>query len=164
MTRCIVLSLLVVASGCTADPEMAKKVDRSFPTAPAPLATPILCPISGAEVTAESPQAWFNVYPVLCQTDADRKQFAALKAEARARAASEQVLPQKRISNATCPMSGEPLDAGAVPILFEGEIYGFATMADANDFRALNAKPAKQRKIIAEWKASSGESGTALAR
>ena len=76
--------------------------------------------------------------------------------KARARAASEQVLPQKRITNATCPMSGETLDAAAVPILFDGQIYGFASLADANDFRALTAKPEKQRKIIEQWKASGG--------
>jgi len=161
MTRGLAITLLALASACTADPELAKKVDRSFPTEPAPLAPPVSCPITGEEVTADSPQAWFNVYPVYCRTEADRKQYATLKAGQRARAAAEQVLPQKRIANATCPMSGETLDAGAVPILFEGEIYGFASLADANDFRALTAKPEKQRKIIAEWKASSGETGTA---
>lgn len=156
LARALVLVVLPLVAACAADPELARKVDRSFPTAPAAPSAPILCPITGEEVTAESPQAWFNVYPVFCLTEADRKQFATLKPKARARAASEQVLPQKRITNATCPMSGETLDAAAVPILFEGEIYGFASLADANDFRALTAKPEKQRKIIERWKASGG--------
>lgn len=156
LARTIALVTLPLVCACTADPELAKKVDRSFPTEPAAPHAPILCPITGEEVTVESPQAWFNVYPVYCLTEADRKQFATLKPKARARAASEQVLPQKRITNATCPMSGETLDAAAVPILFDGQIYGFASLADANDFRALTAKPEKQRKIITEWKASSG--------
>ena len=80
-----VLSLPLVAA-CSADPELAKKVDRSFPTVPAKPPGPILCPITGEEVTVESPQAWFNVYPVYCLTEADRKQFATLKPAARARA------------------------------------------------------------------------------
>jgi hypothetical protein len=164
MPRLAAFLPLALVAGCAADPEVARKVDRSFPTVPAAVPPPMLCPVSGEEVTAASPQAWFNVYPVYCRTDADRKQFAALKPGSRARAAAEQVLPQKRIANATCPMSDETLDAGAVPVLFEGEIYGFASRADANDFRALTAKPEKQRKIIADWKAASGESGTAAER
>jgi hypothetical protein len=156
LARTLALVAFPPVAACTADPELARKVDRSFPTEPAAPPIPILCPITGEEVTVKSPQAWFNVYPVHCLTEADRKQFATLKPTARARAASEQVLPQKRITNATCPMSGETLDAAAVPFLFEGQIYGFASIADANDFRALTAKPEKQRKIIEEWKASGG--------
>jgi len=156
LVRTLALASLPLVVACSADPEIAKKVDRSFPTEPSAPPAPILCPITGEEVTVADPQAWFNVYPVYCRTEADRKQFATLKPAARARAASDQVLPQKRITNATCPMSGETLDAAAVPILFEGEIYGFASLADANDFRALLAKPEKQRKIISEWKAAGG--------
>lgn len=157
LTRFLPLSGLALLTACSADPELAKRVDRSFPTEPIVLASPLVCPITGEPVTVESPQAWFNVYPVYCSTEADRKQFASLKPASRARAAADQVLPQKRITNTTCPMTGEPLDAASVPILFEGRIYGFKSTADANDFRALNAKPEKQRKIIEAWKASSGE-------
>ena len=105
LARTLALVALPPVAACTADPELARKVDRSFPTEPAAPPIPILCPITGEEVTVKSPQAWFNVYPVYCLTEADRKQFATLKPTARARAASEQVLPQKRITNATCPIA-----------------------------------------------------------
>ena len=76
--------------------------------------------------------------------------------EQRARLAAEQVLPQKGIANTTCPLTGEPLTANASAVAFEGTVVGFATPADAAQFRSL--KPEKQSKLIADWKTESSAS------
>lgn len=157
------LASLPLAVGCsgTAKPTTtATAVNPAFVTAPAPLTGEIRCPITGEPVTTESPSAMYGVFPVYCLSLEDARQFSTLPPEKRASLAAAQVLPQKRIVNATCPLTGEPLTAAAAPVLYEGVIIGFASVADANQFGSMSAK--KKSECIAAWQAS-GESGMRLA-
>lgn len=131
--------------GCAASPAT---VAASEPTH-AETRVEMTCPITGEPVGESSPSALYGIYPVRCASVADAKQFASLSPARRAAAAAPQVLPQKRIANRTCPLTGEPLTAAAAPVEYEGRILGFASMADANQFRSL----AKDRKaaLVAEW-------------
>ncbi|MBL9120374.1 MAG: hypothetical protein JNL80_10725 [Phycisphaerae bacterium] len=133
-------------TGCAADARTAS------PVAPGAVAGSMLCPISGEPVSEASPNALYGIYPVYCSTIADAKQFASLSPSKRAAAAAEQVLPQKRIANRTCPLSGETLTAAAAPVTYEGVIIGFASVADANQFGSL-AK-GKKAEMIAAWRAN----------
>lgn len=108
------------------------------------------CPVSGEAVTEEDAVAYFETYPVYCKGRENARQFASLEMRQRARLAAEQVLPQKGIANATCPLTGEKLTAAAAPVLFEGTVIGFASAADANQFRSLT--PEKKARLIAQWK------------
>ncbi|MFO0828002.1 MAG: hypothetical protein U0572_07605 [Phycisphaerales bacterium] len=158
---CAALACAIALSGCASDGPKSTStiapVNKAYVTAPAPLTGDITCPISGQPVTTHSPNAMYGVFPVYCATLEDARQFAALPKAKRAELATAQVLPQKRITNATCPLTGERLTAAAAPVLYEGEIIGFASVADANQFMSLPAK--KRKQCIDEWKASAA-SGT----
>ena len=112
----------------------------------------LVCPVTGETVTTESEAAFFECYPVYCLDRASARQFASLEAKQRARLGAEQVLAQKGIANTTCPITDEALTAAASPAVFEGEVIGFASLADANQFRSLPVE--KRAKLIAQWKAA----------
>ena len=146
---------LAALTGCTSTP--------STTPAPAPLASTVLhtepvvlaemtCPVTGEVVTCESAVAYFECYPVYCVDRASARQFASLEMKQRARLAAEQVLAQKGIRNTTCPITGDTLTAAGSPAIFEGEVIGFASAADANQFRSLPAE--KRTKLIAQWRES----------
>lgn len=82
----------------------------------------------------------------------DAEQFAVMPREKRAKLAAVQVLPQKKISNATCPITGQTLTAAAAPVTYEGVVIGFASVADANQFSSLPA--AKKKSLIDQWRSS----------
>lgn len=109
-----------------------------------------LCPITGEPVTDADEAAFFETYPVYCKGRENARQFASLSAEQRARLAKDQVLAQKGIANTTCPLTGEALTAAAAPVVYEGTVVGFASLADANQFRSLNAE--KKAKLIERWR------------
>lgn len=114
-----------------------------------------LCPITGEPVTELDEAAYFETYPVYCKGRENARQFASLGAKQRALLGKDQVLPQKGIANTTCPLTGETLTAAAAPVAYEGEVIGFASAADANQFRSLNKE--KKAKLIAQWKAEQAE-------
>lgn len=109
------------------------------------------CPVSGETVTDLDEAAFFGSYPVYCKGRDNARQFASLESKQRARLGADQVLAQKGIANETCPLTGEKLDANAAAVVYQGQAIGFASAADANQFRAL--KPEKQAKLIEQWKA-----------
>ncbi|MBL9149364.1 MAG: hypothetical protein JNM94_11780 [Phycisphaerae bacterium] len=166
VSRVSTLAFVALASAltaaCTTTPTSAPAqtlaVNRAYVTSPAPLTGEILCPITGEVVSTSSPNAWYGVFPVYCATVSDARQFTTLAKPQRAKLAAAQVLPQKRITNTTCPLTGEPLTAEAAPVLYEEVIIGFATVADANQFNSL--APAKKKKIIDEWRASEAAPAT----
>ena len=128
------------------------------------LITPIVmtsmqCPITGEDVTELDEVAFFECYPVRCKGRENARQFAALPMNQRAKLATDQVLPQKGIDesrgNSTCPITGETLTASAVPVVYEQVVIGFASTADANQFRSLKAE--KKALLIAQWKADEAE-------
>jgi nitrous oxide reductase accessory protein NosL len=112
------------------------------------------CPITGETVTDADAAAYYESFPVYCKGRESARQFAALDAKQRARLGSEQVLPQKGIANKTCPLTGETLDARATAVVYDGAAIGFASAADANQFRSL--KPDQKAEIIADWRTSGG--------
>ena len=142
----------VVAPGCQSG------IKSTLPTVE--VITPIvqterLCPITGEPVTELDEAAFFETYPVYCKGRENARQFASLSASQRARLAKDQVLPQKGISNATCPLTGETLNAAAAPVVHEGEVIGFASLADANQFRSL--RPEKKARTIERWRAETAK-------
>lgn len=158
--RAVLLASILVATsvaagtGCSTGPAA---------TSPSPAAIvaiqPIevrerFCPVTGDAVTECSEIAYFESFPVYCKDRASARQLASLEPKQRARLAAEQVLPQKGIANATCPLSGEALTATAAPVVWEGSVVGFATPADANQFRSL--PEAKRAKLIEQWRADGG--------
>lgn len=112
------------------------------------------CPITGETVTDADAAAYYESYPVYCKGRENARQFAALDAKQRAKLGAEQVLPQKGIANKTCPLTGETLDARATAVVYEGAAIGFASSADANQFRSLKAD--QKAEIIADWRKSGG--------
>lgn len=110
------------------------------------------CPVSAEIVTDQDEAAYFDSYPVYCKGRDNARQFASLSSKQRARLASEQVLAQKGIANKTCPITGEPLNANASAVVYQGTAIGFASSADANQFRSLNADG--KAKVIKQWKAA----------
>ncbi len=122
--------------------------------APVTAAAAMNCPISGEPVTKNTLYvAYYGIYPVYCASLSDSTQFGSLPASKRAEVAATQVLAQKKITNTTCPLTGSALTAAASPVKYNETIIGFATSADANQFRSL--PKAEQQKIIDAWKASS---------
>jgi hypothetical protein len=113
--------------------------------------TEMVCPICGEPVTELDEAAYFESYPVYCKGRENARQFASLELKQRARLGADQVLPQKGITNRTCPLTGEALDARAAAVTYEGTVIGFSTAADANQFRSLKAE--RKAKVIAQWKA-----------
>jgi hypothetical protein len=140
--------LCALASGCQSNINSTLPVVETV----TPIAqTERFCPVTGEPVTELDEHAFFETYPVYCKGRENARQFASLSATQRARLAKEQVLPQKGISNTSCPLTGETLTAAASPVVYEGQVVGFASLADANQFRSLNAE--KKAKLIARWKA-----------
>lgn len=109
-------------------------------------------PISGEPITGEGHIGYYGMWQVRFQNGDNAKQFASLPKAKRAKVATVQVLAQKGITNTTCPMTGATLDAAAAPVKYDGKIIGFATVADANQFRSLNKE--KQAQMIEKWKQS----------
>ena len=162
MLRALCIPILVAFAGCASQPTStaAPTVNKAYPTQSAKIPGEIHCPISGEVVTTSSPCAMYGVYPVYCKTVEDARQFASLPKAKRAQLATEQVLAQKRITNTTCPLTGETLTAAAAPVLYDGTVIGFASVADANQFNSL--PPAKKKACIDAWKAT-GEKATSVA-
>lgn len=125
-------------------------VDHIAPIAQAEMT----CPITGEPVTDADAAAYYESYPVYCKGRDSARQFASLDAKQRARLGAEQVLPQKGIANKTCPLTGETLDARAAAVVYDGATVGFASTADANQFRSLKAD--QKAEIIADWRKSGG--------
>jgi len=115
------------------------------------LQTEMVCPICGEPVTELDEAAYFESFPVYCKGRDNARQFASLELKQRARLGADQVLPQKGITNRTCPLTGEALDARAAAVTYEGVVIGFASAADANQFRSLKAE--RKAKVIEQWKA-----------
>ncbi len=140
--------LLLVLTACNpAVKSTTPAIDVVMPI----LQTEMVCPICGEPVTELDEAAYFESYPVYCKGRDNARQFASLELKQRARLGADQVLPQKGIANRTCPLTGETLDARAAAVTYEGTVIGFASAADANQFRSLKAE--RKAKVIAQWKA-----------
>lgn len=144
------LALVVTGCSATKPPPSAQAVAA---IAPIPV-TERFCPVTGEPVDERSEAAYFESFPVYCKDRASARQLASLEPTQRARLAAEQVLPQKGIANGTCPLTGDALTATAAPVVWQGEVIGFATVADANQFRAL--PEAKRERLIAAWRTGGG--------
>ena len=153
--RATILACLCSTALCACNPAVKSTTPRIDPIAAIPVAE-MTCPVSGEPVTMLDEAAFFESFPVFCKGRVNARQFASLEMKQRARLAAEQVLPQKGIANTTCPLTGEPLTANASAVAFEGTVVGFATPADAAQFRSL--KPEKPSKLIADWKTESSAS------
>ena len=153
-------ALILASIGCSAAPTTTATTPTTAVLRVEPIVlTELVCPVTGETVTTESEAAFFECYPVYCFDRASARQFASLEAKQRARLGAEQVLAQKGIANTTCPITDEALTAAASPAVFEGEVIGFASLADANQFRSLPIE--KRAKLIAQWKAAMTEDGDA---
>lgn len=123
------------------------------PTAePAPTASLPIDPISREPVAGEGFVGYYGMWKVHFESAENAAQFASLAPAKRAKLAAPQVLKAKGIPNETCPLTGEPLTAAAAPVRYEGQVIGFASVADANQFNALTKK--KQAQIIGKWQGS----------
>ncbi len=155
----VVAATLSFLGACASTPPAGSSATSAAAPASAPRgAKTWTCPISGTEFKGDGQVAYFGMWEVHCCTRADAEQFAAMPPEKRARLAAPQVLPQKKITNTTCPLTGDALTAAAAPVTYEGVVIGFASLADANQFRSL--PPAKQKDVIDRWKSTSA-SGSA---
>lgn len=155
LTSAISLAILcALATGCQSNIKSTLPVIE--PITPI-VQTERLCPITGEVVTETDEFAFYETYPVYCKGRENARQFASLSAAQRARLGKDQVLPQKGISNTTCPLTGETLTAAASPVVYQGAVIGFASLADANQFRSLNAE--KKAKLIEKWKAEQASAG-----
>jgi len=149
-------ALILASIGCSAAPTPTATTPTTAVLRIEPIVlTELVCPVTGETVTTESEAAFFECYPVYCFDRASARQFASLEMKQRARLGAEQVLAQKGIANTTCPITDEALTAAASPAVFEGEVIGFASLADANQFRSLPIE--KRAKLIAQWKAAMTE-------
>lgn len=150
----LALMLLAVLGGCSSNPAAVPNAAPAVVAIPPIPVTERFCPVTGEPVDERAEIAYFESFPVYCKDRASARQLASLEPKQRARLAAEQVLPQKGIANASCPLTGEPLSALASPVVWEGTAIGFATPADANQFRSL-PEP-KRAKLIAAWRADGG--------
>jgi hypothetical protein len=137
----------LLALGCASTQKSTLPAVERYP---AIVQTEMTCPITGEPVTACDDAAFFESFPVYCKGRENARQFASLEMKQRARLGADQVLPQKGIANRTCPLTGEPLTAAAMPVVYEGQVIGFASAADANQFRSLKAE--KKAKCIEAWR------------
>ena len=153
--RLSIAAVLCPLALCACNPAVKSTIPKVDAIAAIPVAE-MTCPVTGETVTDLDQAAYFESYPVYCKGRENARQFASLESAQRARLAAEQVLPQKGIANATCPLTGEKLTANAAAVSFEGAVIGFASAADAAQFRSL--KPEKQAKLIADWKSESSAS------
>lgn len=127
----------------------------SAPSESASTAAPhaeVLDPITREPIQGEGHAGYYGQWKVLFNSSADAVQYATLPRDKRAKLAAPQVLAAKQITNTTCPITGETLTAAAAPAKYEGEIIGFASVADANQFKSLAKN--RQAKVIEKWKAS----------
>ncbi len=154
------VALAFASIGCSTTPASTSTSANAAVLRVEPIVlTELVCPVTGETVTIESEAAFFECYPVYCLDRASARQFASLEAKQRARLGAEQVLAQKGIANTTCPITDEALTAAASPAVFEGEVIGFASLADANQFRSLPIE--KRARLIAQWKAAMTEDSDA---
>jgi hypothetical protein len=142
-TACLAVFLILL--GCQSTPAA-----RGTAATPAPM----VCPVTGRTVEGEGASAYYGVYEIICVDREAANQFGSLPVRKRAQLAGPQVMARQGITNSTCPLTGKPLDAEAVAVTYEGRIYGFACLADANQFTALPRK--KQASIIADFNAAAG--------
>ena len=142
------ISLIVSAAGACASSQSSTIKTESVSTQNS---QSMVCPISGKPVTDESIyKGYFNSTPVYFASASDSTQYGSMPLKQRAKLAAPQVLAQKQITTTTCPLPGETLTANAEAVKYDGSIYGFASAAEANQFRSL-PKP-QQAKVIAAWK------------
>lgn len=153
--RLPMLAVLCPLALCACNPAVKNTIPKVDSIAAIPVGE-MTCPVTGETVTDLDAAAYFESYPVYCKGRENARQFASLESTQRARLAAEQVLPQKGIANATCPLTGETLTANAAAVSFEGAVIGFASAADAAQFRSLKAE--KQAKLIADWKSEASAS------
>jgi hypothetical protein len=111
--------------------------------------TEIVDPITQEPVDGSGHIGYFGQWQVRFNSAASAAQFAALPRAKRAALAAAQVLPKKGIHNSICPLTGETLTALAAQVTWDGTVIGFASMADANQFRAFTKE--KQAAVIAAW-------------
>jgi hypothetical protein len=129
LPSCALIAALPLAS-CTSDgtkTAAAPSTNPAYSAVPGAISGEIHCPVCGEIVTTSRPSAMYGIYNVYCCSSSDAKQFASLSAKKRAELAAAQVLPQKRITNETCPLTGAKLTAAAAPVMYAGVIIGFAT-------------------------------------
>ena len=107
-------------------------------------------PISNEPVSTDAHVGYYGQWQVRFNSTANAVRFASLPKAQRDVLAAPQVLAQQGIRNNVCPLTGATLTASAAGVMVDGSMVGFATMADANRFRALDR--AKQDAIIAAWK------------
>ena len=122
-------------------------------------ATAPVCPITGKTVKGEGASAYYGVYEIVCYDRESANQFAALPPRKRAELAGPQVMATQGITNTTCPLTGKALNAEAVAVKYDGKTYGFACLADANQFMSLPKK--KQAEIIAKFNATPSDARVA---
>ncbi len=135
------LTLVLLLSACSVPPTPTPK--------PSALPAPT-CPVTGKTVSGEGAVAYYGMYEVVCFDRAAANQFASMPVKKRAKLAGPQVLAAQGITNQTCPLTGRVLDGDAVTVKYEGTIYGFASLADANQFMALPKK--KQASLIKDFR------------
>ena len=111
--------------------------------------TEVVDPITQEPVDGSGHIGYFGQWQVRFNSAASAAQFAALPRAKRAALAAAQVLPKKGIHNSICPMTGETLTALAAPVTWDGTMIGFASMADANQFRAFTKE--RQAAVMAAW-------------
>lgn len=141
----LALTSLVLITGCASNPSAATAA-----AAPAKAGRKTwVCPVCSQEFAGEGQVAYYGLYEVRCCSRADAEQLTALPASKRAQLATAQVLQQKKITNTTCPLTGETLTAAAAPATYETVVIGFASIADANQFKSLPKE--KQKVIIDRW-------------
>jgi len=107
-------------------------------------------PISNEPVSTDAHVGYYGQWQVRFSSAANAVRFASLPKAQRDVLAAPQVLAQQGIRNTVCPLTGATLTASAAGVMVDGSMVGFATMADANRYRALDR--AKQDAIIAAWK------------
>lgn len=112
------------------------------------------CVLCGEEIAGAGQTGYYGAYELHFCSKGDAEQFVSLPRDKKAKLAAPQVLEAKKITNKSCPLTGEELTAAAAPVVYESQIIGFATVADANQFKSLPA--AKQKDLIAKWRTQAG--------
>lgn len=142
----MILGTICLLAACQSNPA-SSQASSAHPSKPA-----LVCPVSGRPIEGEGASAYYGVHEILCVDRDAANQFGSLPVRKRAALAGPQVLARQGITNTTCPLTGKPLDAEAVAVTYQGTIYGFACLADANQFLSLPKK--KQAAIIAQFTAT----------
>lgn len=148
LARTIAIAALAFVSACASN---TSNTTSSATAAPARAGQKTwTCPVCGMDFQGNGQVGYFGQYELHFCGRPDAEQYAVLPKEKRAKIAAAQVLPQKQITNTICPLTGEALTAAAAPVTYDGAIIGFASVADANQFKSL--PKAKQQSIIDQWK------------